>query len=82
MATKRFKILGLKWRDTYGNTYHTVQIIDNSLGRRFKSKITYGYENQYIQTAQSLLKSKGYRVKISSLNSNFESYYVKRKKDL
>lgn len=82
MATKRFKVVGTKWRDSSGNTYHKAHIYDKQKGVQYTSAITYGYDTQYKQTAQALLKSKGYRVKLTSLNTDFDGYYVKSKKDL
>lgn len=82
MARKRFSVYGLKWRDTSGNTYHVAIVEDHVKNVRFKSKLTYGYDTQYKQTAQALIKSKGYRVKLSSTNSTFDAHYVSRKRDL
>lgn len=82
MARKRFSVYGLKWRDTSGNTYHVAIVEDHLKNVSFKSKLTYGYDTQYRQTAQALLKAKGYRVKLTSLNSTFDSQYVSKKKDL
>jgi hypothetical protein len=53
-------ILGKRWfQRTYGNTYHRVQVYVNDK-EVATSKITYGYGDQYIQTAVSLLKENGY----------------------
>jgi hypothetical protein len=53
-------VLGKRWfQRSYGNTYHRVEVYVNgeSIGI---SKVTYGYGEQYIQTAMAMLKEKGY----------------------
>jgi hypothetical protein len=57
---KSIFVLGKRWHDKRnGNTYHRVRVFvnDNEIGT---SKVTYGYEDAYIQTATALLKEKGY----------------------
>lgn len=54
-------IIGRIWNEkTYGNTYHTATVYVN--GRKLKSDITYGYENQYLITALNMLTSAGYDI--------------------
>jgi antirestriction protein len=48
-------VIGKRWFDrANGNTYHTAMVLVNgqSLG---KSKMTYGYEEQYLETAKEIL---------------------------
>ncbi len=56
----KYIVEGRRWFDkTYGNTYHTVTItsaINNTL--IYESPITYGYDDQYRQTAIDLLAEK------------------------
>jgi hypothetical protein len=53
-------IQGRRWfQKSYGNTYHTVKVyIDGGLF--YESPKTYGYGEQYIQTAQDWLNEKGF----------------------
>lgn len=47
-------INGKRWfQKTFGNTYHTATIYYSD-GTSEKSKITYGYDEQYLQTAAQL----------------------------
>ena len=46
-------IIGRKWQDLNGNTYHTSEIISKDIN--FKTKITYGYGNSFIWTAKEEL---------------------------
>ena len=50
-----------RWTDrTYGNTYHAVQITDAKTNKTiYKSGFTYGYGDQYRQTALDALIKKG-----------------------
>lgn len=82
------RIEAKRWfQRSYGNTYHTVKVFVND--EVLKSGITYGYENQYLQTAVQLLKDNGYEIP----ENNSEAFRmvcsfahtaedVKRKKDL
>lgn len=55
------RIEAKRWSQrSYGNTYHTVKVFVND--EVLKSGITYGYENQYLQTAVQLLKDNGYEI--------------------
>lgn len=57
---KSIEIWGKRWfQKTYGNTYHAVKVYvnDQLIGT---SPISYGYGDQYIQTAEELLKKAGY----------------------
>lgn len=54
-------IIGKRWfQRTYGNSYHSVKIYvnDEILYKGF----SYGYGNQYIQTAAEMLESAGYNL--------------------
>lgn len=82
------RIEAKRWfQRSYGNTYHTVKVFVND--EVLKSGITYGYENQYLQTAMQLLKDNGYEIPennseafrmVCSFDHTAED--VKRKKDL
>lgn len=82
------RIEAKRWfQRSYGNTYHTVKVFVND--EVLKSGITYGYENQYLQTAVELLKDNGYEIPENNseafrLVSRFDhtAEDVKRKKDL
>jgi len=50
-------IIGKRWRDRYGNQYHTVVVDYN--GEVLRSKITYGYGDQYLVTAYKMLRDAG-----------------------
>ncbi len=57
---KSIEIWGKKWfQKSYGNTYHAVKVYVNNelIGT---SPIRYGYGDQYIQTAEDILKKAGY----------------------
>lgn len=70
MATNiRFEVYVKKHQDRNGNTYHNVRIKDRRLKRVYTSGVTYGYGNQYVQTANALLKKKGLRTKLTYANS-------------
>lgn len=88
MKNKRnFTIEGYRWfQKSYGNTYHSVRILEDSkvIGTVIFS---YGYEDQYIQTAHAWLvennhMSQSYSEFNRDLNNVFTVKDVKRKKDL
>lgn len=63
MAKKTiFDVRGKKWRDTYGNTYHTAEVTKyDSKGKEIyseKSDVTYGYDDAYTQTASKIMYPK------------------------
>ena len=65
---KSIEIYGLKWfQKSYGNTYHRVKVIVNDQ-EIATSPITYGYGDQYVETAVQLLKKNGY---LKRKNDNF-----------
>lgn len=79
-------VIGKRWNDGF-NTYHTATIIVN--GEEFKSKITYGYDDHYLQTAAEILARGFYDIPRNALEAfNFVSKFphtaidVKRKRDL
>mgnify|MGYP000201173333 CR=1 FL=1 len=82
------RIEAKRWfQRSYGNTYHTVTVFVND--EVLRSNITYGYGNQYLQTAAELLKDNGYEIPENNneafrLVSRFDhtAEDVKRKKDL
>jgi hypothetical protein len=73
------EMIGRRWRDSYGNTYHTVTVYK---GGKYvgDSPVKYGYERQFVQTGKDLLKSKGFRGKNYNIIETVTD--VKRKKDL
>lgn len=80
---KRFVVNARKWFDkTYGNTYHAVEVTDLKTGKVMKSQRRYGYGNQYMQTADELIKSNGLRSKLNWDNSVVVENQVSRRKDL
>lgn len=55
-------IIGKRWNDSYGNTYHTSEVyVDGSLVE--KSDVVYGYGDQFEETAKDILVEKGYLIK-------------------
>jgi len=53
-------VLGRRWfQKTYGNTYHTAQVLVNG-EYVWKSGKTYGYGDHYVQTAEAWLHAHGY----------------------
>ena len=58
---KKFIIVGKKWHDDVnGNTYHSVQVIDTTTNKLInKPQLTYGYDDQWKQTAYDDLKKLG-----------------------
>ena len=54
--TKQITIIGKRWfQRTYGNTYHTAEIIING-AHVHTTEREYGYDDQYIETALSWLE--------------------------
>ena len=57
---KKIEIWGKRWRDSFGNTYHTVGIYLNDK-LAYESPITYGYgDHYYHNTAKEWLVENGY----------------------
>lgn len=53
---KTLQIIGRRWFDkNYGNTYHTAEVRQGDVTLA-KSKITYGYGEQCLQTGLDMLK--------------------------
>ena len=76
---KLMVILGKKWQDVNGNTYHTSEVISKEVN--FKSDITYGYGNQFVWTAREILESE-YNINIDDFMVIDKPIYVDRKRDL
>ena len=78
-STNDVEMIGRRWRDSYGNTYHTVTVYK---GGKYvgDSPVTYGYGNQFIQTGKEILKKNGFRGKSYNISETVTD--VKRKKDL
>ena len=56
---KIITIIGRRWfQKSYGNTYHTVVVMADD--KEQKSEKTYGYDDQYQQTAIDILHGMGY----------------------
>jgi hypothetical protein len=56
---KTLIVIGKRWfQKTYGNTYHSVEVIADGkpVGR---VPFAYGYDRQYLQTAQEMLVKAG-----------------------
>lgn len=71
----RITIIGRRWfQRTYGNTYHSVSVIvdGTNIGR---VPFMYGYGDQYIQTAFSILQDKGIYPKTGERRNGFEVDY-------
>lgn len=51
-------IEGRRWRDSYGNTYHSVRVFSDGEEIGYLP-FQYGYGDQYIQTALDWLKDSG-----------------------
>lgn len=90
---KKLHIVGKRWRDVYGNTYHNARVYVNDEDA-FITPTQYGYGDQYVQSAFAELKKKGYfkRTPETDLNSwtmrkkkikfSTRAHDVKKKKDL
>ena len=63
---KLIQIIGKRWFDKVnGNTYHSTRVYVNNKELAY-SGMTYGYDDQYLQTGKELLiKHKVFRVKDS-----------------
>lgn len=66
-----------KWQDSFGNTYHVVDVYVN--GRYLdSSKVTYGYGNYYEITGAKVLSENGYYPRALNNVSNVYSFFRKR----
>lgn len=77
-ALKEFdhiNIIGKRWfQKTYGNTYHSVSVtVDGKHLDRIP--FAYGYGEQYLQNAHSLLQKHGYYPKTDNLTNGFPDDY-------
>ncbi len=79
-----YKIVGKRWfQRTYGNTYHSVAVYKCSgTGKNYTEKLlgyhpmTYGYDEQYLQTALEVFQSAGvYKKTGKSLSSGANADY-------
>jgi len=90
---KSLHIVGKRWfQKSYGNTYHSVLIYVND--EKIYYPFAYGYDNQFLQTAEELLKKSGYDLKLEEheslsfwvamerIGGTYTVYDVPRKKDL
>ncbi len=82
-------IKGRRWfQASYGNTYHSVEIIDMTTVKQIAYEpFEYGYNNQYLQTAVEMLAKLKIEVTYNDLCHDRHGiqctvYDVKRKKDL
>ena len=56
---KSLTIIGRKWfQRSYGNTYHTAEIIVNGISV-VKTPLAYGYGDQYLESAAQWLEDHG-----------------------
>lgn len=79
MEKELMVIIGKKWQDLNGNTYHTSEVMSKDVN--FKTKIKYGYGNSFIWTAkEELLKT--YNIDINDYMVIDRAIQVTRKKDL
>ena len=82
------EVHGRRWRDSFGNTYHTVRItVDGQ--PMYTSPVTYGYGDHYYHaTAMEWLVSNGYLRRhrpirqARDIGVQYEAEDVKRRKDL
>jgi len=79
-STNDIQMIGRRWRDSKGNTYHTVTVLTADGRYIGDSPITYGYGRQFIQTGKELLKRRGFKGK--NYNITDVAIDVKHKKDL
>jgi hypothetical protein len=57
----KYVIHAKKWRDKInGNTYHSAQILKTENNLMIASSFTYGYGDQFIQTASERMKKQGW----------------------
>ena len=73
----RVEIIGRRWRDVNGNTYHTASVYVNGLFYK-SSPITYGYDRQYFETGKKLAVEEGQNGPV--IDGGYTD--VKRKRDL
>ncbi len=88
----KVEIHGKKWfQKSYGNTYHSVNLVVND--KAYYIPFTYGYGEHYVHTAFEKLQVLGYFLNMTYqkfcyyMHNNKEQfvingYYVPRKKDL
>ena len=78
---KSVEVWGKRWfQKSYGNTYHKVKVYVNNklIGT---SPITYGYGEQYLQTAKEILIEKGYFPRALKKTSSLTMFFRDRKID-
>jgi len=77
---KIVEVSARRWfQKSYGNTYHKVKVYvnDELIGT---SPITYGYGEQYLQTAKDILIKKGYFPRaLKNDTGSLYSFFKKRK---
>lgn len=76
-------IIARRWfQRTYGNTYHSCRVIVDGVEVGY-TKMTYGYGEQYLQTALEILQASGYRQKTGeSLKSGASRDYCEFMDDM
>lgn len=94
-VVKKIEVIGYRWfQKSYGNTYHVVKVYIND-EPAYISPMTYGYGDQYAQTAFDWLAESGTiptpdgivtpRIYIQDklgIEYIYHSYDVKRERDL
>ena len=91
---KSIFVQGRRWRDSYGNTYHTADIIVDEY-KVYTTPITYGYGDHYVDTtATEWLVEQGYLkggkrrcpawtlAREQGIDFDYAAENVRRKKDL
>lgn len=71
-------IVGRRWQDVNGNTYHTAEIIGQDV--QLKTDITYGYGGQYLTSAEEILQE--YNDTLKNYNYKYLAIDVDRKGNL
>lgn len=91
---KAYDVNAKRWNDSYGNTYHSVKVwTKDNKGNYTKvgeEKFTYGYGDQYKETARKIASKKdkslqgdeGYTNFVRNKNNIFSVEDVRRKRDL
>lgn len=93
----QIKVTGKRWQDSFGNTYHTCVIWVNGVQVASRGA-TYGYDEQYLETAFEWLDENGYTdrparesggrqppysyCKDAGIDLKYECTDVKKKRDL
>lgn len=81
-APIKYSVSGRRWRDRFGNTYHTTRLwVSGCPGSVVEIPIAYGYGRHYLTTAVCWLREQGVQVHYRDL-ADEGAVDVKRKRDL